>query len=581
MARSNNAIYDESMRSRRLIFLALLALTQACGGGGGATGSGPSGGAPPVPPAPTAPGTFSANVRFDAATQRFVATWNASTQAERYRVQLKRDSVADFAALNGADNLSATTLDFSFIVGFTIQWSAAVLRVEACNSIGCTAAADLPLLPHLADALARKQILNVPADANELQVAGSADGNTLVVGAPLEDGEDGLRRDKGVVYVFTRTGTTWSTQPALLRAPNGEGGSTSQVPGDSFGQAVALSADGATLAVGAPLEDGSQTSTVENENDAAPDAGAVYIFVRTAATYELQTYLKADGGAFDSVIAGDRFGNALALAADGRTLVVGAPRAELIRPSTFDDGVAYVFTRDAASWTQRAILSGPRADDNAGDQFGWQVAISGEGSRLAVGAPFDDAGGADSGAVYIFATTDRLQWPREALLRAPNADVEDTFGFAVALSSDGNTLAIGAQGEDGDTTSTLDADNENIESAGAVYVYSRGAAGWSAPPAYLKPSNTIELGEFGSSLSLTAAGNELASSAPFDRSVPLLEGAVFVFVRSGAAWLEQARFDGTAAEFGNSIALTPDGATLFIGAETAMSAPIPGAVHVY
>jgi hypothetical protein len=166
-------------------------------------------------------------------------------------------------------------------------------------------------------------------------------------------------------------------------------------------------------------------------------------------------------------------------------------------------------------------------------------------------------------------------------LKAPHGGSGDTFGFAVALSEDGNTLAIGAQNEDGDATSTLDDDNDNIRDAGAVYVYTRSASDWSATPAYLKPSNTIELGEFGSVLSLTAQGDELAISAPFDRSVPSLEGAVFVFARVGASWLEQARFDGTAAEFGNAIVLTSDGATLFIAAETSMAAPIAGAVHVH
>ena len=309
--------------------LSVLALIQGCGGGSGGSDGGSGGGGGPGGSTPTAPGAFSASVRFDGATQRFVATWNVSQGAERYRVQLKRDNVTDFAPLTGAENLSATILDFSFAVGFTIQWSAAALRVEACNAVGCTPATDLPLLPHLAEALATKKILNVPADANELSVASSADGNTLVIGAPLEDGEDGLQRDKGVVYVFTRTGTAWNEQPTLLRAPNGEGGATSQVPGDHFGWAVALSADGATLVVGAPLEDGSRTGTVDNDNDDAPDAGAVYIFVRNAATYELQTYLKPTPGAFDTVIAGDRFGSSVALAADGRTLVVGAPLAEV------------------------------------------------------------------------------------------------------------------------------------------------------------------------------------------------------------------------------------------------------------
>ena len=129
-----------------------------------------------------------------------------------------------------------------------------------------------------------------------------------MIGAPLENGEDGLQRDKGVVYVFTRTGTAWTEQPTLLRAPNGEGGTTPQVPGDNS-VAVALSADGVTLVVGAPLEDGSLHQPGENENDAAPDAGAAYVFVRNGATYELQTYLKPRPDTFDSLIAGDRFGS--------------------------------------------------------------------------------------------------------------------------------------------------------------------------------------------------------------------------------------------------------------------------------
>jgi hypothetical protein len=268
------------MTTHRLVLPSVLALIQGCGGGGGSSNGGGGGGGPGGS-TPSAPGAFSANVRFDGATQRFVATWNASQGVERYRVQLKRDNVSDFAPLTGAENLSATILDFSFAAGFTIQWSAAAVRVDACNAVGCTPATDLPLLPHLADALARKQILSVPVDANELRVASSADGNTLVVGASLEDGEDGQQRDKGVVYVFTRTGAVWNEQPTLLRAPNGEGGVTSQVPGDLFGFAVALAADGETLAVGAPLEDGSLTSTVENENDLTPSTSSCVTDRRT------------------------------------------------------------------------------------------------------------------------------------------------------------------------------------------------------------------------------------------------------------------------------------------------------------
>ena len=113
-----------------------------------------------------------------------------------------------------------------------------------------------------------------------------------------------------------------------------------------------------------------------------------------------------------------------------------------------------------------------------------------------------------------------MQWQREAYLKAPNAGIEDKFGIAVALSAEGSTLAVGAQNEDGDATSTLDDDNENVEDAGAVYVYTRGATGWSATPVYLKPSTPIEFAQFGSVLSLTTRGDGLAVGAPFDLQRP-------------------------------------------------------------
>ena len=566
---------------------------QACGGdgggssGGGAGGGGDGGGGGGDGENPVPPGIFSANLRFedpDDAGLRFVATWNAASDAQRYRVLLKRNETADFSALDGAEDLSATTLDFEFSVGFTIQWNAAMLRVEACNAVGCTAAADLPLLPHLANALATKQTLQTE-EGEDLQIACSADGSTLVVGAPHRNSDDGLMLDVGGVYVFTRSAATWTQQPMLVLAPNGEAG-------DLFGEAVALSADGATLVVGASREDGSHTSTVENENDSAPNAGAVYVFVRTAATYELQAYLKPVDP-LNTDIAGDRFGNAVALAADGQTLVVGSPLAEGgIGPGSLDDGAAYVFTRDAASWTQRAILGGPPADANEGDQFGSPVAISSNGSLIAVGAPHDDGDASStvanpnvnaplSGAVHIFATTDRVQWLRQAYLKAPNASSEDAFGFAVALSADGNVLAIGAIGEDGDATSSLDDDNDNQETAGAVYVYTRSESAWSTTPAYLKPSSTIAGAEFGGSLSLTGHGNELAIAAPFDGSTGRDDGAVFVFVRVGDSWREQIRLaDQASREFG-VVAFTEDGLRLFVGAESSMILPRPGYVQVY
>ncbi|MEZ9699548.1 FG-GAP repeat protein, partial [Vibrio sp. 10N.286.45.F3] len=89
------------------------------------------------------------------------------------------------------------------------------------------------------------------------------------------------------------------------------------------------------------------------------------------------------------------------------------------------------------------------SNPGSGDDFGYSVALSSDGNTLAVGAPREDSNGtgANSGAVYLFryrAST----WTQEAYIKASNTDSDDYFGTSVALSSDGNTLAVGADSED-------------------------------------------------------------------------------------------------------------------------------------
>ena len=225
------------MTSHRLVLLSVLVLIQGCGGGGSSDsssgGSGGGGGGGTGGGAPTAPGAFSANVRFDGATQRFVATWNASQGAERYRVQLKRDKVADFALAQWRRQSRRRRRSTSASPSAS-RFSGAQPR---CASRHATRSAALLRRTCLCCRISRmhwrgSRSCMCRRTPTSSQVASSADGNTLVIGAPLENGEDGLQRNKGVVYVFTRTGTTWNEQPTLLRAPNGEGGITPQVPGD-------------------------------------------------------------------------------------------------------------------------------------------------------------------------------------------------------------------------------------------------------------------------------------------------------------------------------------------------------------
>ena len=136
-------------------------------------------------------------------------------------------------------------------------------------------------------------------------LAMSADGNTLAVSTPHEDGGatgvNGNQRhesawDSGAVYVFTRSGGRW-TQQAYIKASNAQSS-------DRFGIAIALRGDGSTLAVAATLEDSGARGMNGNQADnSAESSGAVYVFGRAGATWAQQAYIKAS-----NADAGDQFG---------------------------------------------------------------------------------------------------------------------------------------------------------------------------------------------------------------------------------------------------------------------------------
>jgi hypothetical protein len=255
--------------------------------------------------------------------------------------------------------------------------------------------------------------------------------------------------------VFTQNGPSW-VQQAYLKASNA-------ASGDQFGFAVALSGDGSTLAVASNFEDSGATGINGNENDeSASGAGAVYVFVRNGAVWSQQAYIKASNAA-----EGDRFGYSLAMSDDGSTLAVGAIGEDSVSTGTAGNetdnsaeqaGATYVFTRNGAAWTQQAYLKA--SNTQAGDMFGFCVALSGDGSTLGVCAYDEDssAQGIDgdqsdnrsngSGAAYILVRSGGI-WRQQAYVKAANTTLQGAFGAAIALSGDGNTLAICAVDEDG------------------------------------------------------------------------------------------------------------------------------------
>jgi len=330
-------------------------------------------------------------------------------------------------------------------------------------------------------------------------VALSGDGNVLAVGADLEDT---TAANSGAAYIYRRNAGVWSTE-AALKASNPDAT-------DHFGGAIALSRDGATLAVGAADED---SAGIETDNSAL-SAGAVYIFT-FAGSWTQQAYIKPS-----NINAGDLFGTSVALSVDGSVLAVGATA------ETAGAGAAYVFTRSGTSWMQSAYIKASNAEAN--DSFGDSVALSDDGGTLAVAAVFESSAGrgidadqtdnsaGNSGAVYVFTNTGT--WTQQVYIKSSNSDASDAFGIWIALSSDGSTLAVSANGEDSAATG-LDGDqlDNSASGAGAAYVLTRSGTLWSQRT-YVKATDTAAGARFGVRLGLSGAGDVLAVGADFARA---------------------------------------------------------------
>ncbi len=352
------------------------------------------------------------------------------------------------------------------------------------------------------------------------------DGDTVAVGATSEDGDGSSPSNNsasgaGAVYVFVRSGGTW-TQQAYLKSTNIEAN-------DNFGNGLDL--DGDTLIVGAMGEDGDGSSPANNGTN---NSGAAYIFTRSGSTWTQQAYLKA--ATIDNF---DSFGNSVSISGD--TAVVGVASDDGLANSLAEAGTVYVFTRSGSTWTQQARLYASNAEAN--DNFGKSVDI--DGDLMVVGANGEDSNGSgpsdnsaiSSGAAYVFARSGGT-WTEEAYLKGPAPDANDGFGAQVSIS--GETIVVGALSEDSDGSAPT---NNGLSGSGAAFVFSRSSGSWTQT-GYLKASNRNaddyfggSVGISGSSVVVGATGEQGdGTNGPSDNSKNFA-GAVYVFTLPVAATL--------------------------------------------
>ena len=521
--------------------------------------------------------------RFDLSptmVKRFEFTWEDVPGATFYRLQQNDDGISGFETI--IDNIPPGTQQTHLEVALFSIFNAQYL-LEACNNVGCSSSNILNVdettltssigyfkasNPGLDDVFAGSRL----GGGNVISL--SDDGSTLAVGSWAEDN---FGQNSGAVYIFIQNENGVWIQQDYLKASNSE-------RGDSFGSSVSLSKDGNILAVGASQEDSnSEGVNGSQENNDLRDSGAAYIFTRDQqGMWSQQAYLKASNPGFV-----DEFGISVSLSEDGRALAVGAIRND-------GNGSVYVFTQNEQGvWAQQH--SPLKASNSEGeDFFGVSVSLSGDGNTLAVGAnqedsnstgvngPQDSNAAVNSGAVYVF-TQEQGVWAQQSYLKASNTETGDEFGLHISLSGDGNSLAVGAMGEDSNSTGINDNGNQENNAAvnsGAVYVFTQEQGVW-AQQGYLKASNTDE-GDYFGRVSLSDDGNTLAVGADRessnakgingnqDNNAEEVSGAVYVFTQEQGMWTQQSYLKGSNTEsadgFGDSVKLSGDGNTLAVGA---------------
>lgn len=341
----------------------------------------------------------------------------------------------------------------------------------------------------------------------------SSNGNRMAVGAPFNDGNGG---ESGHVRIYDWTGASWTQI----------GGDIDGGAGDQSGAAISLSSDGSRVAIGAPWagdsfsghvqvyqwsgmvwsqlgsdisgeagddQFGAAVSMSADGNRVAIGGWASVFYNGRARVYEWSGVAwEQMGAAIDCASGSDLCGMSISISADGTRVAIGAPGNSDNGASA---GQVRVFEWLNGNWMQMgADINGEAASDASGSA----VSLSPDGSRLAIGAVYNDGNGQDSGHVRVY------QWSGGAWVQM-GADVDgeasgDSFGVAVSLSADGNYLAAGGHTNDGNGTDS-----------GHVRIYHWTGSAWQQAGMDIDGESSEDLS--GRSVSLSSDGTRVAIGA--------------------------------------------------------------------
>ncbi|CAB9504017.1 expressed unknown protein [Seminavis robusta] len=218
-------------------------------------------------------------------------------------------------------------------------------------------------------------------------VAFSGDGSWFAIGMPGSGSSESLATRFGECRVY-------NIESLVVQTNIVDGGAMfGSAINDRFGNSVALSYDGSIIAVGSPGFDGDFSNTI----------GRVQVFERIGETWrQLGSDLIGDNEI-------DGFGSTIDLSDDGKTLVAGSVTVFLGSTPTPSRGYTRIYKFDGTDWVLQEISRAQGFDIDGireGDELGWSVAVSGDGTKVLVGAPFYDGPDTNNGLVQMWGQTD-------------------------------------------------------------------------------------------------------------------------------------------------------------------------------
>ncbi len=370
----------------------------------------------------------------------------------------------------------------------------------------------------------------------------SADGRVLLVGSSTSD-----QFPVGQFEVFERDAQSGWQIVAPVPDPSGGRGS-------GLGSSQQLVRGGQRVVLGADSWFGPYTRLGDG-GDSNSVLGAVQVFDRQP------------DGAWQAIALLthpnpqplDYLGRSVAASADGQLIVAGAPGRDFgdasINGSPIDSrqrsGAAYVYAHNGSEFELIQQLRHPNPD--AEDHFGERLVLSADGSTLVVAAHGDDSNALgvngvailqdnsdeDSGAAMVYSRQADGRFALDAVLKSPSNTHLDTFAYGLALSADGNTLAVEAEGiSAGLFELWYDRPPADLTPGGEAIIYRRDTNGWRFTQRIPAPSASLGADRFGVCMTLSANGDFLAVGMPGFTGVPgdggLNDGAVFTYVRNDA-----------------------------------------------